>query len=225
MLNKIYRKVADFEEETSFARKIRLERIKIFKDFIYDLPKPLTILDIGGTEVFWEIMGFTDDEYYKITLINLYKVKTNYSNIKSIKGDGRYLDQFKDNEFDIVFSNSVIEHVGTFKEKKKMANEMQRVGKRYFLQAPSFYTPLEPHFFFPLFQFLPLKIKSLMIRNFNLGYFKKTPEKEKAKKIIESINLPKKTELKKIFPESTIKKEKFLGFTLSFIVYGKTSYK
>lgn len=223
MLNKIYRNVADFQQENSLGHKKWLERIKIFIDFISDLPKPITILDVGGTEFFWDMVGFTGDKNFKITLLNLYKVETKYANIKSVKGDGRYMEQFKDNEFDIVFSNSVIEHVGKFKEQKKMAKEMQRVGKRYFLQAPSFYSPIEPHFFFPFFQFLPLEIKILLLRNFDLGAYKVTPEKEKAKKILESINLPTKSELSKMFPESKIRKEKIFGFTYSYIVYGNAS--
>lgn len=221
MLNKFYWKIADFEKEKSFARKIRLERIDIFKKLILNLPKPIKILDVGGTEVFWEIMGFTENEDYEITILNLSKVNTKYFNIVSISGDGRNMSQFKDDEFDIVFSNSVIEHVGKFKDQMKMANEMQRLGKNYFLQTPSFYSPIEPHFFVPFFQILPVKLRTLLLQNFNLGYLKKTPEKEKAKKIIESINLPKKEELEKMFPESTIKKEKAFGLTLSYIVYNK----
>ena len=221
MLEKIYQSIADFEEENSLARKIRLERIEIFKDLISNLSPPLKILDVGGTEVFWDIMGFAGDDDYHITILNLSQVETRYPNIKSVKGDGRYMEEFPDKEFDIVFSNSVIEHVGNLKEQKKMADEMQRLGKRYFLQAPNYYSPIEPHFFFPLFQFLPLPLKTLLLRNFTLGYFKKTPEKEKARELVDSIHLPKKSELEEMFPQCSIKNEKYLGFTLSFIVYGE----
>ncbi|AXV36714.1 MAG: hypothetical protein CIT01_00140 [Methanobacterium sp. BRmetb2] len=219
MWNKIYWKIADFEEENSFARKVRIKRMKIFKNIISNLPKPLKILDIGGTETFWDIMGFAGDENYKITVLNLSKIETKYKNIKSVIGDGRDLKEFEDNEFDIVFSNSVIEHVGNFEDQKKMADEMKRVGKRYFLQTPNYYAPIEPHFFFPMFQFLPTFIQIKMLQNFSLGYFKKTPLKENAREIVESIQLLKKNDIKKLFPEAIIEKEKVSCFTISFIVY------
>lgn len=55
------------------------------------------------------------------------------------------MKQFQDNEFDAVFSNSVIEHVGDYEAQRQMANEIMRVGKRYFVQTPNFYFPIEPH--------------------------------------------------------------------------------
>lgn len=47
--------------------------------------------------------------------------------------------QFKEKEFDLVFSNSVIEHVGGFQDQMKAANEIRRVGKNYFIQTPNKY--------------------------------------------------------------------------------------
>ncbi len=91
----------------------------------------------------------------------------------------------------------------------------------YFLQTPSFYTPIEPHFFFPFFQILPIKLRIILLQNFNLGYLNRTSDYEKAREIVESIQLLTKHELEELFPKSTIKKEKFLGFTLSYIVYHK----
>ena len=67
-----------------------------------------------------------------------------------------------DNEFDIVFSNSVIEHVGDFWKQKLFSSEIQRVGKRYFVQTPSFWFPYEPHTLIPFYQFFPVNIKMLL---------------------------------------------------------------
>ena len=63
------------------------------------------------------------------------------------------MDFFKDKSFDAVFSNSVIEHVGTFEDQKMMANEVIRVTNFYFIQTPNLYFPIEPHFLVPFFQF------------------------------------------------------------------------
>ena len=82
-----------------------------------------------------------------------------HQNFKSIKGDATNLSNFKDNQFDIVFSNSLIEHLYTYENMKLMANETMRVGKKFFVQTPNKYFPIEPHYFFPFFQFMPYKMK------------------------------------------------------------------
>jgi len=219
MWDDIYHKIADFQDEKSFAKKIRLKRMAIFNNLTKDLPKPIKILDVGGTELFHEIMGLAGNKDYMITILNLSESKTRHKNIKSVKGNACQMKEFDDYHFDVVFSNSVIEHVGNFEDQKMMADEMQRLAKKFFLQTPNFYSPVEPHFFIPLFQFLPIQIQIFLVQNFNCGYLKKTPNKKEAKKVVRSIRLLKESEIKKLFPESIIKKERFLGFTLSFIVY------
>lgn len=129
------------------------------------------------------------------------------------------MKQFKDKEFDVVFSNSVIEHVGGWGNQQKMAKEIQRVGKHYFVQTPNYYFPIEPHFLLPIFQFLPVKRKVWLIQHFTLGWRPKTPDYSEAVKMVNSIRLLTKTELFYLFPKSTVLEEKFLGFTKSFILY------
>ena len=53
-----------------------------------------------------------------------------------VEGDGTNL-QYADGSFDLVFSNSVIEHVGEFDTQRRFANEMLRVGKRIYCQTPN----------------------------------------------------------------------------------------
>jgi len=219
MIRKFLLRLADFRRDDSLAIRLRLKTIALFKELIRPLPKPLRIVDVGGTEIFWKRMGFSGDKNFDITLLNLSEEKTHYPNIKSIAGDARNMHQFRDFEFDIAFSHSVIEHVGEYHDQKQMANEMQRVGKRYFLQAPNFYFPFEPHFLFPFFQFFPLRLKLFMLRNFKLGWYNKITNKEEAIKAINSNRLTKKWELKEFFPSATIHELKYLGLTISFILY------
>lgn len=216
---KFFRKFADNKQEFSLANKLRLKRFALFKSLISPLPRPLKILDVGGTQVFWERMGFTGIDDISIMIINLTKTETTYPNFKSVVGDAKNLSMFRDNEFDIVFSNSVIEHVGDFDDQRRMAEEVKRVGKRYFIQTPNRYFPVEPHFLFPFFQFLPLQIQVFLLRHFEIGWNTKIKDKQKAIEIIKSIRLLTKKELKQLFPGATIYKEKFFGLTKSFIVY------
>ena len=80
-----------------------------------------------------------------------------HQNFKSIKGDATNLSNFKDNQFDIVFSNSLIEHLYTYENMKLMANETMRVGKKFFVQTPNKYFPIEPHYFFHFFNSCHIK--------------------------------------------------------------------
>lgn len=52
---------------------------------------------------------------------------------------------FKDNTFAWVFSNAVIEHVGTEDDQLQFINEMLRVAKNIFFTTPNKYFPVESH--------------------------------------------------------------------------------
>lgn len=52
---------------------------------------------------------------------------------------------FDDREFDWVFSNAVIEHVGDERAQLSFLNEMLRVGRNVFFTTPNKYFPVEPH--------------------------------------------------------------------------------
>jgi len=129
------------------------------------------------------------------------------------------LVRYKDNEFDIVFSNSVIEHLFTWENQIKMANEIRRVGKCYYVQTPNYFFPVEPHWMFPLFQFLPQNIKVFLTENFTLGHQEKTKDRVKAIERVDEIRLLTKKEIQYLFPEAKIYNEQFIGLTKSFTAY------
>ncbi len=52
---------------------------------------------------------------------------------------------FNDKQFDWVFSNAVIEHVGDTDDQVMFLNEMLRVGRRVFFTTPNKYFPVEAH--------------------------------------------------------------------------------
>jgi hypothetical protein len=202
---------------------MRRRRFALFLDLLNSIKQSkIDILDIGGTEVFWESMDFVKmckNGRIRLTVLNVTAVSARHEFIESVTGDARDLSCFGDKQFDIAFSNSVIEHVGSYNDQKSMAEEIRRVGKRYFVQTPNYYFPIEPHFLFPFFQFLPKGLKIYLLRHFNLGWYKKMSSREGALKVIGEIRLLKLREFKELFPDAEIYKEKFLGLTKSFIAY------
>lgn len=205
----------------SFSKKVREKRFSLFNSLIESVPAPFKIIDVGGTQVFWETEGFCAPKSrdVEIVIFNLENTEVTYPNLKSVSGDARDMKQFADNEFDIVFSNSVIEHVGNYEDQQRMANEIRRLGKRYFLQTPNYYFPIEPHFIFPFFQFFPVWIKVWLVTNFDIGWFKKLNDKHKATALVNSVKLLTKKEVADLFPNATIAEEKIFGITKSFMVY------
>ena len=207
----------------SISHSLRRKRFEIFKKFFKSViakKNSISMLDVGGTISFWERMEFVNEKKVKITLLNLGKQENNSGqNITCIVGDGCSMGSIKDQEFDVVFSNSVIEHVGTFEKQRQMANEIQRVGTSYFIQTPNYWFPFEPHFLMIGFQYLPVRIRAFLIRRFSLGWFDRITDYDESVKVASHIRLLKKRELGKLFPGATIIREKFLGLTKSFIVY------
>lgn len=218
----MFKRILDNTDPGSKANKFRLQRFKYFEEHIKDLPRPVNILDVGGTENFWMQMGKAGNKDYNITLLNL-DITKNFvkDNFIYIRGDAADLSQFNDKEFDVVFSNSVIEHIPLDINRQKMADEIIRTGKNYFVQTPNYYFPFEPHFLFPFFQFLPKLLKIFLLKNFNMGWYKKCSTKSEAEEILSENRLLQKKELLNYFPKSKLIKEKFLFLNKSLIVLNK----
>jgi SAM-dependent methyltransferase len=130
-------------------------------------------------------------------------------NVTVAVADGTALP-YEDGEFPIVFSNSVIEHIP--KDLQPLfAEEIRRVGRRYFVQTPNRYFPIEPHYQFPFFQFLPEQVQRWLNRHFTLGWRRKGRW--------EDVRLLSAGELRRLFPDGTIRRERFLGLTKSLMVF------
>lgn len=201
----------------TIALKARRKRFSILLSKIENLKKPVKILDIGGTVKFWEDMNFTPGIDYYITLLNLTFPSSESSNYTKIIGSATDLKQFKDQSFDVVFSNSVIEHLFSWDNQMKMANEIKRVAKNYFIQTPNYYFPLEPHFNTIGFQYLSRALKIKLLTNIDLGHYTGLRNYNDAANVIDEIKLLRKKQMKKLFSEAEIHCEKMFGLNKSII--------
>lgn len=218
---KLLRKLANNQNAASLANRFRRKRFELFRSFVAPLPKPLRILDLGGTEDFWKQMGCSEADGLRITLLNLHQEPATLPFVTSISGDARSLKEFADHAFDIVFSNSVIEHVGGLEEQRRMAAEIARCGRRYFVQTPARSFPIEPHFLFPFFAVLPQRVRLFLVRNFNLGWYQKIPDRRQAEEFLRGFQLLSRAELVKLFPSATLYTERVAGLPKSYtVVYG-----
>ncbi|MFY0593271.1 class I SAM-dependent methyltransferase [Roseivirga sp.] len=206
------------ENKGSLGDFFRAKRFKFFEQCIRGLPKPVKILDVGGKESFWTNRGYDDQKNIQITLVNLEKELVQSSNMISLAGDATDLSSFKNNEFDVVFSNSVIEHLYTLESQRKMAQECSRVGHFYFIQTPNKHFFLEPHFRFPFFNKLPHSIAYFILTKTKLSLGQKW-KPENAQITMDEIRLLSKNEFKGLFKHSEIYIEWFLIFRKSFTLH------
>ncbi|MEO8578366.1 MAG: class I SAM-dependent methyltransferase, partial [Gemmatimonadales bacterium] len=154
-----------------------------------------------------------------VTLLNVEHQPVTSSKFVSAAGDARAMPQFAAGSFDVVFSNSVIEHVGSYDQQRAMAAEIRRVGKRYWVQTPNKRFPLEPHFLFPFFQYLPSAVRTQLVNRFDVGWYKRIPDLAAARAEVDSIQLLTKRKFAALFPGATIHSEKIGGLTKSFVAY------
>lgn len=211
------RYLANNRRSASLANYFRRKRFARFLSHIKALPRPLTVLDVGGEENFWKQVGVTAGDGLHITLINLHAEPVSMPFLKSLAGDARSLSQFADKSFDIVFSNSVIEHVGDFADQRRMAQEIVRVGKNYYVQTPARSFPIEPHFMFPFFAVLPQAARLALVQHLNLGWYKKIPDKKEALEFLRGFQLLNAAQMRSLFPQARLNCERFLGLTKSYI--------
>lgn len=214
------KRLADNSSGDSLATRMRRARFALFLSLLRTVEKPVRVLDIGGTQAFWNLMSEGEDLDADVTLLNLDHQPVMSSRFTSASGDARSIPQYADGAFDVVFSNSVIEHVGSYDDQRRMASEVLRVGKRYFVQTPNKRFPLEPHFLFPFFQYLPVAIRAQMLHRFDVGWYKRVPSIERARREVESIQLLTKAKFAALFPGANIYEEKLFGLTKSFVAYG-----
>jgi Methyltransferase domain len=105
----------------------------------------LRIIDVGGTNEFWEQRGWAGRDDVQITLVNLKALDRRHPNIIPTAGNATDLSEHDDDSFDIAFSNSVIEHLFTFENQVRMATEFRRVASAgYWVQTPNFWFRSSP---------------------------------------------------------------------------------
>lgn len=208
----IFRRLADSESPTSFANKLRSRRFHLFESLVARLPRPVRLLDGGGTNVFWERRGWAGRPEFEITTINVGAEEKRHENLEPLAGDATDLSRFEDCSFDVVFSNSVIEHLFTLENQRRMAAEVQWVGKAYWVQTPNFWFPMEPHFHIVGWQWLPESVRISMLVKKRCGWAGPYEDRETARKIVEEVRLMKAHELRALFPRAKLVAERFCGF-------------
>jgi hypothetical protein len=183
------------------------------------------ILDVGGTAEIWEL---TPGAAGSLFLLNMPRAAEDkeITSAEVIYGDGCRLP-FADGAFDIVFSNSVIEHVGDSEAQQRFADEVRRTGRGYWVQTPNRYFPVEMHLLTPFVHLLPRSWRAFIVRRFTVWQWIHRPSPDRRQFYIEhfisDIRLLSAAEMQQLFPDAVILRERFLLFTKSLVAYRRPS--
>src|ERR1700682_6355105 len=95
----LFSRIADHRDPGSLASRLRQRRHEFFLKLLETLPRPISILDVGGTSTFWKNLALKADDA-RIVLLTVFEQSPESPNMRSIAGDARDLRQFADNSFD-----------------------------------------------------------------------------------------------------------------------------
>jgi len=209
----------------ALASKISVQfRKKMFDKFMENI-KPSsqdTVLDIGVTsDDSYEESNYFERFYpYKDRIVCVgtedgSHLEKKYPGIKFFQIRPHEALPFKDNAFDIAFSNAVIEHVGSGENQRAFLLEMLRVSRSFFITTPNRWFPIEFHTAWPFIHLLPKKVYRNVLAAFGEAYWSKE----------ENLNLLSRRELETLFPKEvnvTIDSVHLFGLSTNLIAYGKS---
>jgi hypothetical protein len=179
------------------------------------------VLDIGGTPDNWQLIPVAPT----LVLLNMPRAHadlagTGHLGADWVAGDGRSLP-FRDAAFDVVFSNSVIEHVGDAASQERFASEVARVGRAYWVQTPNRWFPVEQHLLTPFVHWLPKHWQTAIVRRVTVwsALTRPTPDRRDfyIEHFLRDVRLLSFREMASLFPAARIVRERFLGITKSLI--------
>lgn len=148
-----------FSKLSNISRRRKLELF----DRIMTPTENMKVLDVGAQvdPSGGRAIQFIDSYPWKnrISAINLSVehislIRNHYPEIEAVVGDACELP-WPDKCFDVVYSNAVIEHLGSLKKQVRMAAEIMRVAKRWFVTTPNRWYPFEFHMRLPFVTLLP----------------------------------------------------------------------
>ncbi len=204
-------------EPGSRQNSFRYQRVLLLNELIADVlvrQESCRVLDLGGTDVFWSTWrDMIDWDRVSIVCVNLDAGGSSAGEKMGVafhRGDARDLSEFEDNAFDIVFSNSVIEHVGQWSDMQRMATEVRRLAPRYLVQTPNYWFPIEPHARTPFLHWLPEPWACRIVMMFKCGFWSKAKTYGEAVSTVQSARLLNRPQMRELFPEATLLVETYM---------------
>jgi Methyltransferase domain len=196
-----------------FHQVFKIWRKKRFQLFL-QVVKPSAsdiLLDVGGSPWFWVSQP---QAVRQIDTLNVHEMPWDFKaypnhNIRSLVGDGCSL-ALPDQGYDIGFSNSVIEHVGSWERQQQFAREIRRVAKVLWVQTPAYECPIEPHYMALFIHYLPRPFQKKIVRWWTPWGWLERPNPRQVEAMVDSTRLLTKSEMQQLFPDCEFMIERML---------------
>lgn len=206
----------DYKSSRSLARRSRILRWERLIDTFPSLSE-MRVLDFGGTPESWELSPVMPKS---LTTVNL-QTHSDAPGITAVVGDAcNPPPSLLKEQFDLVFSNSLLEHVGGHVQRQRLAHNIHLLSDRHWIQTPYRYFPVEPHFVFPGFQWLPYAARVGVAVRWHGGQPRRVT-REQAQDSVDEIDLVGISQMHRYFPDSTIWYERFAGLIKSLVAIRK----
>lgn len=207
--------VADPTRPGSLAARARAKRWDTFESTFPRLAD-MSVIDLGGTVDFWASVPTRPANLTLINPVAAPDPRLDWAEV--ITGDACVPPEaLSGRTFDLVYSNSTIEHVGGHARRQLFADVVDRLGDHMWIQTPYRYFPIEPHFVFPWFQHLPLAARVQVAARWPLmpPHFPSDPGEIRDE--VMSIELLSVTDMEDYFPMAEIIYERVAGLVKSLI--------
>jgi hypothetical protein len=211
----------------TLRRYTRARRLKLFNEFMKSITGPIRLVDLGGTVKFWESWGLAKQPLFNVTLVNNHDLDKQYSNdpialpnIRRLGADVLTLTAADFAQFDVIFSNSLIEHLPGRELQRQLAQAIIDSGRPYFLQTPNKRSPLDPHFprpYVPFFAAYPRSVQARLLSWSALGSSSVAPSYDAALARLQNYYPLTTRDVRQLFPNARIVIERPLGFPMSII--------
>lgn len=156
------------------------------------------------------------DHDFQVTLVNLpgsFRKEASNPRISFVEADATNLrGVFKAKSFDVVYSNSVIEHVGDESNQNAFAAEVNWLADASWVQTPSIRFPFEVHTRVPLYWKLPKAVRESLIRKWE----RKLPAWTE---MIKGTRVLTERRMRELFPSSQVYHERSFGFEKSYSLF------
>ncbi|MFK3984924.1 class I SAM-dependent methyltransferase [Micromonospora sp. NPDC050397] len=202
------------ENEDSFAARRRSKRATWLVETFPDLSQ-MSIIDLGGRVETWARAAVRPKHVH---VVNLEKPPPEVPSWAEVDhGDACALPRdIAGRRYDLVFSNSVLEHVGGHERRVRFAESVHLLSDAHWVQTPYRYFPIEPHWIAPGMQFLPVRFRTLVARRWPLAH---SPAKthEAAIQQVLWTELVDRSQMRHYFPKSEIRTERLVTLPKSLI--------
>jgi SAM-dependent methyltransferase len=118
---------------------------------------------LGATHNFFEALYPWPERITAVSDGPLEEFATAFPVVERVVADGRSLP-FADDEFDVAFSNAVLEHLPDGESQRRFVHELCRVAPRAFVSTPNRWFPIEPHTLVPFVHWLPRSTSDRVFR-------------------------------------------------------------